>query len=114
MATVLVMFTVGWLRKSEWFMLAHRAKRTWQGALMALRPDIFNLAENGRICTPGWPTTGDGWRGLIETAARRIAEAGERSRRAAAGGGIMRKKGLAFNQFEYIPVFGYILGIENE
>lgn len=56
-------------------MLAHWTKRTWQDALVVRHPDIFNLTENGRTCTPGWPTTGDGWRDLIETAANRIANA---------------------------------------
>lgn len=56
-------------------MLAHRKEQAWQDALVARYPKIFVLTENGRTCTPGWPVTGDGWRELIETAARRISEA---------------------------------------
>lgn len=56
-------------------MLANRTKRTWQDALVARYPHLFNLTEHGRTHTPGCPTVGNGWRDLIETAARRIADA---------------------------------------
>jgi hypothetical protein len=56
-------------------MLAHQEKGTWQDALVARHPAIFNLTENGRSYAPGAPTCGDGWRDLIETAVGRIADA---------------------------------------
>jgi hypothetical protein len=49
--------------------------RTWQAALLARYPDLFIEESNGRIGTPGYPTCGDGWRDLVETAVGRIATA---------------------------------------
>ena len=56
-------------------MSAHQANRTWQSDLVARHPALFNLTEHGRTSTPGWPTVGDGWRELVETAVGRIAKA---------------------------------------
>ena len=56
-------------------MSEHQAERTWQAALVARHPALFNLTEHGRTSTPGWPTCGDGWRDLVETAVGRIAAA---------------------------------------
>jgi hypothetical protein len=56
-------------------MLSHQENRTWQEALVARHPAIFNLSENGQTYAPGCPECGDGWRDLIETAAGRITDA---------------------------------------
>jgi hypothetical protein len=56
-------------------MSEHQAERTWQDALVARHPALFNLTEHGRTSTPGWPTCGDGWRDLVETAVGRVAKA---------------------------------------
>jgi hypothetical protein len=49
-------------------MAGYNAERTWQADLVARYPHFFNLTENGQTSTPGWPTVGDGWRELVETA----------------------------------------------
>jgi hypothetical protein len=51
------------------------ANRSWQSDLVARHPRLFQITENGRTCTPGYPAVGDGWRELIETAVGRIASA---------------------------------------
>ena len=56
-------------------MSANQTNRTWQAALLARYPDLFIKESNGRIGTPGYPTCGDGWRDLVETAVGRIATA---------------------------------------
>jgi hypothetical protein len=43
--------------------------------LIARHSGLFTLTQNGQTSTPGWPTCGDGWRGLVETAVGRIADA---------------------------------------
>jgi hypothetical protein len=53
----------------------NQTNRTWQAALVARYPDLFIEESNGRIGTPGYPTCGDGWRDLVETAIGRIATA---------------------------------------
>jgi hypothetical protein len=75
MSNVLLLFMrwlVAWL---EWVMSAHQANRTWQSDLIARHPALFTITENGQTSTPGWPTVGDGWRELVETAVGRIADA---------------------------------------
>jgi hypothetical protein len=47
--------------------LKHQADQTWQAALVARYTNIFQVTENGRAHTPGYPSVGDGWRELIET-----------------------------------------------
>ncbi|MBB1090463.1 hypothetical protein HUU61_04100 [Rhodopseudomonas palustris] len=47
----------------------------WQAALVARHPNAFNVEFNGRITTPGYPSVGDGWRELVETAVGRMVEA---------------------------------------
>ena len=56
-------------------MTTERTQPTWQSDLIARHPALFNLTEHGRTSTPGWPTCGDGWRDLVETAVGRIAKA---------------------------------------
>lgn len=57
-------------------MAHHEGQRRWQDALVARYPDIFNVTEHGgRTYTFGWPSVGDGWRDLVETAVGRIAHA---------------------------------------
>jgi hypothetical protein len=55
--------------------LKHQADQTWQAALVARYTNIFQVTENGRAYTAGYPSVGDGWRELIETVVGRIAEA---------------------------------------
>lgn len=52
-------------------MSGHQAERTWQSDLIERYPHLFQT-ETG---TPGLPAVGDGWRDLVETAVRRIADA---------------------------------------
>jgi hypothetical protein len=59
----------------EFVMSGNQTNRTWQAALLARYPDLFIEESNGRIGTPGYPTCGDGWRDLVETAIGRIASA---------------------------------------
>ena len=47
----------------------------WQADLVARHPDLFNEESGGQISTPGFPSVGDGWRDLVETAIGRIATA---------------------------------------
>ena len=56
-------------------MLAHETKRSWQDLLVARHTHLFTVMQNGQTSTPGWPTCGDGWRELVETAIGRIAVA---------------------------------------
>ena len=49
--------------------------RTWQADLVARYPALFNQEINGRVTAPGYPSVGDGWRDLVETAIGRIANA---------------------------------------
>jgi hypothetical protein len=55
--------------------LGHQAKRTWQSDLVATYAHFFIITEQGQTYTPGYPTVGDGWRELLETAFARIANA---------------------------------------
>jgi hypothetical protein len=59
----------------EFVMSANQTNRTWQAALVARYPELFNQEFNGRITAPGYPTCGDGWRNLVEIAIGRIASA---------------------------------------
>lgn len=54
-------------------MSGNQTNLTWQSQLVARHPDLFNQESNDRVTTPGYPTTGDGWRDLVETAIGRIA-----------------------------------------
>jgi hypothetical protein len=56
-------------------MTGNQSNRTWQAALVARYSDLFNEKSGGQISTPGYPTCGDGWRDLVETAVGRIATA---------------------------------------
>lgn len=56
-------------------MSANQTNRTWQADLVADYPDLFNQEFNGRVTAPGYPSVGDGWRDLVETAIGRIAGA---------------------------------------
>jgi hypothetical protein len=56
-------------------MTDYHTGQTWQDDLVARHPDLFTLTQNGQTSTPGWPTVGDGWRDLVETAVARIADA---------------------------------------
>jgi hypothetical protein len=56
-------------------MSGNQSNLTWQAALLARYPDLFIEESGGRIGTPGYPTCGDGWRDLVETAVGRIATA---------------------------------------
>lgn len=56
-------------------MSGQREKRDWRDALIASYPGLFKVTESGLIGTPGYPTVGDGWRELVETAVARIAKA---------------------------------------
>jgi hypothetical protein len=47
----------------------------WQAQLVARYPALFNQEINGRVTAPGFPSVGDGWRDLVETAIDRIATA---------------------------------------
>jgi hypothetical protein len=47
----------------------------WQDQLVTRYPTLFMEESGGRISTPGYPTCGDGWRDLVETAVGRIATA---------------------------------------
>jgi len=55
--------------------MSGNSNRTWQAALLARYPTLFIEEFGGRISTPGYPTCGDGWRDLVETAIGRIATA---------------------------------------
>ncbi len=56
-------------------MSGDRANRTWQSNLVARHLALFTITEDGQTATPGWPTCGDGWRELVETAVGRVADA---------------------------------------
>lgn len=56
-------------------MSKNQTNPTWQAALIARYPDLFNQEFNGQVTAPGYPSTGDGWRDLVETAVGRIATA---------------------------------------
>ena len=55
--------------------MSGNTNRTWQADLVARYPALFNQEFNGRVTAPGFPTCGDGWRDLVETAIGRIATA---------------------------------------
>jgi hypothetical protein len=59
----------------EFVMSANQSKITWQADLVARYSDLFNQESNGRVTAPGYPSVGDGWRDLVETAIGRIATA---------------------------------------
>jgi hypothetical protein len=56
-------------------MSGSQTNRTWQADLVARYPGLFDQQINGRVTAPGYPTTGDGWRDLVETAIGLIASA---------------------------------------
>jgi hypothetical protein len=56
-------------------MSGKQTNRTWQAELVDRYPGLFIEAFNGRVTTPGYPTCGDGWRDLVETAIGRSAVA---------------------------------------
>jgi len=56
-------------------MPGNQTNLTWQADLVARYPDLFIEESGGRISTAGYPTCGDGWRDLVETAVGRIATA---------------------------------------
>ncbi|MEI9923449.1 MAG: hypothetical protein WDN50_07915 [Bradyrhizobium sp.] len=51
------------------------SNQTWQAALIARYPHLFNQELYGRVIAPGYPTTGDGWQDLVRRAVERIAAA---------------------------------------
>jgi hypothetical protein len=59
----------------EFVMSSNQSNRTWQAELVARYPNLFNEEFNGRVTAPGYPTCGDGWRDLVQTAVGRIASA---------------------------------------
>ncbi len=56
-------------------MSADQSNRTRQADLVARYPDLFRHESNDRVTSPGYPSVGDGWRNLVETAIGRIAGA---------------------------------------
>ena len=58
---------------------------TWQADLVARHPALFDQEINGRVTAPGFPSVGDGWRDLVETAIGRMATAVAR-----APGGVLK------------------------
>lgn len=64
-------------------MSGNQADSTWQAERVARYPALFHQEFNGRVTARGYPSVGDGWRDLVETAVGRIA-----STVAAAPGGI--------------------------
>ena len=56
-------------------MAGNQTAQTWQSALLARYPQLFNQEIDGRIITQGYPSVDDGWRDLVETAIGRIANA---------------------------------------
>jgi hypothetical protein len=59
----------------EFVMADQTNHRTWQAELVDRYPDLFNQEIHGRVIAPGYPSVGDGWRDLVETAIGRIATA---------------------------------------
>jgi hypothetical protein len=59
----------------EFVMSGSPTTPTWQAQLVARYPDLFNQEIHGRVIAPGYPSVGDGWRDLVETAIGRIATA---------------------------------------
>jgi hypothetical protein len=59
----------------EFVMSGSPTTPTWQADLVARYPDLFNQEIHGRVIAPGYPSVGDGWRDLVETAVGRIATA---------------------------------------
>jgi hypothetical protein len=53
-------------------MCDQRKSRCWQAELVARHPGLFEIMVDGRPHR-GYPTVGDGWRELVETAVGRIA-----------------------------------------
>jgi hypothetical protein len=56
-------------------MLAQANRTSWQSALVARHPSLFNIAKHGGTYTPGSPECGEGWRDLLERACTRIQAA---------------------------------------
>jgi hypothetical protein len=56
-------------------MSGHQAVRDWRTDLMERHPGLFRIKAGAEAETPGYPAVGDGWRDLVETMARRIAQA---------------------------------------
>jgi hypothetical protein len=56
-------------------MMSANQTNRWQTDLVARYPALFNQEFNGRVTAPGFPSVGDGWRDLVETAIGRIATA---------------------------------------
>jgi hypothetical protein len=59
----------------EFVMSGNPTTPTWQSQLVARYPALFNQEIHGRVIAPGYPSVGDGWRDLVETAVGRIATA---------------------------------------
>jgi hypothetical protein len=57
----------------EFVMSGSPRNPTWQAQLVARFPALFSQETNGRVSAPGFPSVGDGWRELVETAISRIA-----------------------------------------
>jgi hypothetical protein len=57
----------------EFVMSGNPTTPTWQSQLVARYPALFNQEIYGRVTAPGYPSVGDGWRDLVETAIGRIA-----------------------------------------
>jgi len=56
-------------------MLAQANRTSWQSALIARHPSLFNVAQHGGTYTPGYPECNEGWRDLLERACTRIEAA---------------------------------------
>ncbi len=56
-------------------MTGNQGGPTWRSDLIARYPRLFGRKAGNPADMPGYPAVGDGWRDLIETALRRIAEA---------------------------------------
>jgi hypothetical protein len=59
----------------EFVMSGNPTNPAWQVQLIARYPALFNQEINGRFAAPGFPSVGNGWRDLVETAIGRIAAA---------------------------------------
>jgi hypothetical protein len=56
-------------------MSGNQSSPTWQFALLARFPALFDRDFNGKVVRSGYPEVDDGWRDLVETAIARIANA---------------------------------------
>lgn len=44
----------------------------WRQAIVDAHPELFLIEFGGSHHSPGYPAVGDGWRGIVETAVKRI------------------------------------------